>query len=75
MPRALAGILDPSYLLIRSVKVSHRCKPSVVDGISEDGSSPLSVRVRTLAVHMAYRALCQDVRPLETASLMFPSAD
>ena len=75
MPRALVEILDPSYLLIRPIKVSHRCKPSVVDGIGEDGPGPLLVQSGTFAVHMAYRALCQDARPLETASLMFPSAD
>ena len=63
MPRAVVENVDLSYLLIRPVKVSHCGKPSIVDRVGEDGSSPGLVHFH-VAVHMAYRALCQDVVPL-----------
>ena len=75
MPRALVGNLGWSYLLIRTVEVSHRCKPSIVDCIGEDGPNSHLAGLSYDAVREAYNALCQDVIPLETASLIFPRAD
>ena len=42
-PRAVVKNVDLSYLLIRPVKVNHCGKPSIVDRIGEDGSSPALV--------------------------------
>ena len=74
MPRALTGYLDNSYLLTRTIEVSHSRKPSVIDRICKDGPSDLSVETLYVA-GKAYTALCQDVMPLDTASFMFPSTD
>lgn len=75
MPDATVRSLDWSYLLIRTIKVSHRCEPSIVDRIGEDRPRLLLVGLSDVALRKSYRALCQDVWPPETASLMFPRAD
>ena len=43
MPHVTARKLIWSYLLIRAIKVSHRCKPSIVDRIGEDRPSLMLV--------------------------------
>lgn len=48
MPRAVVDYVELSHLLIRPVKVSHCGKPSIVDRVGEDGSSPLLVRFMLL---------------------------
>lgn len=43
MSHTAARNLNWSYLLIRTVEVSHRCKPGIVDRIGEDRPNILLV--------------------------------
>ena len=59
------------YLLIRTIEVRHRCKPGIIDRIRENRPELLLVGA-DVVVHKSYKALCQELMPFETASLIFP---
>lgn len=67
---------DRTNLLLRAVHVSHGGQASVIKSIRKNGPNEHSTSIfRVQSLSGMYLAVCHEVEPVETASVMLPLID